>query len=156
MNHTLILGLGNPLMGDDGVGCRAARLLADDPRLPLGAQSIPAGTDLLRWMDRIEGHEHVILIDAMRAAPDARIEVLHDDFTGLSMQQTTAHSLSAAQAIALMQQSDPALCNVRFTLVAVPVASAEIRIGLSPETEARLPAILDTVLLELICETNAK
>lgn len=62
---TLILGLGNPLVGDDSVGLRiAAELaqhLADQPEIVV-SEDYCGG---LRLMERMVGYDRVILIDAM-------------------------------------------------------------------------------------------
>ena len=69
-HNVLILGIGNPLCGDDGAGARAADLLADRC-LPDGVHVQFAGTPgwgLSAWM---EGWPSVILVDAveMGASP---------------------------------------------------------------------------------------
>jgi len=62
---TLILGLGNPLVGDDSVGLRVAaelaRRLADRPDIVVEEEYCGG----LRLMERMIGYERVIVIDAM-------------------------------------------------------------------------------------------
>ncbi len=62
---TLILGLGNPLVGDDSVGLRVAaelaRQLADRLDIEVGEEYWGG----LRLMERMIGYDRVILIDAM-------------------------------------------------------------------------------------------
>ena len=65
---TLVLGVGNPLMGDDGFGIHVVRRLVSEPlpdrvRLEDGATG---GVDLL---DRLVGFDRVILIDLVRGVP---------------------------------------------------------------------------------------
>lgn len=136
MKPTLILGLGNPLMGDDGIGYRAAELLAADPRLPADAESLGAGTDLLRWMNYMEGRIRVILVDA----------IMGDTSGGLETRQWNVHHLSAPQAVRLLQTAVPSLRRVRFELITVAIELVEVGHGLSPALTARLPAILETIL----------
>ena len=62
---TLVLGLGNPLISDDSVGLRVADALR--PRLAARPE-IEVGEDVrggLRLMERMEGFERVIVIDAI-------------------------------------------------------------------------------------------
>ena len=63
MKPNLVLGLGNPLMGDDGIGCVLAERLASDPRLPADTEVLVAGSDLLRFAGRMEYRQRVILIE---------------------------------------------------------------------------------------------
>jgi hypothetical protein len=46
---TLIVGLGNPLRGDDGVGVRVIRLLTER-RLPGNVEVVDAGTQGWAWL----------------------------------------------------------------------------------------------------------
>jgi hydrogenase maturation protease len=139
----LILGLGNPLMGDDGVGHKVAELLAS--RLPDDCEVICAGTDVLRWADEMEGRSRVILIDALLGDTPGDIAVEEYDFPGVATRQWNVHHLSAPQSIALLRIAVPSLRDVRFTLVGIGVESVQAGFGLSPRLAARLPEILDRV-----------
>ena len=62
---TLILGLGNPILSDDSVGCRVAMALKDrlkEPDVDILEASI-AGLDFL---DLLAGYDRVIIIDAIQ------------------------------------------------------------------------------------------
>src|SRR5512142_2116045 len=67
MTHkTLILGLGNPILGDDGVGWRVAeavQLLVASRRPPVDVEFASLGG--LSLMERMLGYERVVLIDCM-------------------------------------------------------------------------------------------
>ena len=158
MKPRLILGLGNPLVGDDGIGWRVAELLAQDPRLPPDTEAICAGTDLLRWSDEMEGRSRVILIDAILVdGRPGEIEKFDDEFSELEHRQWNVHHLSAPQAIGLLQTALPALCKVRFTLLGVTVESLDVRKDLSLTLSERLPEIVDLVLRsldEMECATS--
>ena len=62
---TLIIGLGNPILGDDGVGwCVAeevAQKMANRPEVEVDTASLGG----LSLMERLTGYERVILIDAI-------------------------------------------------------------------------------------------
>lgn len=62
---TLVLGLGNPILSDDGAGCRVAMALKDRlhaPGIDIKEASI-AGLDLL---DLVAGYDRTIIIDAIQ------------------------------------------------------------------------------------------
>jgi hydrogenase maturation protease len=147
MKEVLLLGLGNDLMGDDGAGLAVADLLAVDPRLPPGVEVVRGGTDLLRWNDAIQGCRRVLIIDAILANSDpGTVEIFQAPFEGLSPRQSSAHHLSVAQSIAMMQAADPRLRETRFVVVGVSVGSVEFRAELSPALAVRLPDVVDRVL----------
>lgn len=145
MKPRLVIGLGNPLMGDEGVGWYVASRLADDPRLPSDTGTIWGSTDLLRHAGDIEGRNRVILVDALQSAAAPGDVAVFEDCAELEDRQTNAHELSVAQAVRLLQLMTP----VRFTLLGVAVWSVDVSGNLSPALEARMPAILDRVLEEL-------
>jgi hydrogenase maturation protease len=144
MNPLLVIGLGNPLMGDDGIGWHVAERLAGDPRLPAHAEVICGGTDLLRCAAQIEGRRRVVLVDAVEdGAPPGTVSVIGEDAADLH--QGNAHHLSAGQAMQLLRLTMP----VSFTLLGVSVPSAQMASELSPALSTRMTAILDRVIEEL-------
>lgn len=63
-DQTLIIGLGNPIVRDDSVGLRVAKLLADRFRTK---RDVTVATDCwggLRLMERMIGFDRAIVIDA--------------------------------------------------------------------------------------------
>ena len=64
MMNTLILGLGNLLLSDEGVGVHVARALAER-ELPPGVSVVEAGTAFLDVLSDIEKADRILLIDAM-------------------------------------------------------------------------------------------
>jgi hydrogenase maturation protease len=146
MKPVLVIGLGNPLMGDDGVGWAVAERLANDPRLPESVEVICGGTDLLRYARQIESRSAVLVLDAIQgAAEPGTISVFADGAPELDETQEHAHHLSAIQAIRLLQMTMP----VSFLLLCVSISGGSLVAGLSPELAARLPAVTDRVLQEL-------
>ncbi len=143
MKPRLVIGLGNPLMGDDGVGCRVAERLAADPRLPPGVEVISGGTDLLRCAGQIEGRTSVLVVDAVQTgAEPGSVQEIDPQIPD---RQDHAHHLSAAQALTLLRMLTPA--PVR--LLGIAVRSAACEPDLSPALAARVPSILDRLLEEL-------
>jgi hydrogenase maturation protease len=146
MKPLLAIGLGNPLMGDDGVGCAVAEQLASDPRLPECAEVICGGTDLLRYADQMEGRSRVVVVDAVEGDMEpGSIVTFEGAGPELGECQDHAHHLSAVQAIRLLGMTK----SVRCTLLGISVSSVAIGTGLSPTVGARMPTILDRVLQEL-------
>lgn len=150
MKPNLVIGLGNPLVGDEGIGWHVAERLAGDPRLPEDTEVLWGGTDLLRLTDQMEDRRRVILIDALLDPSEpGNISVFEDGFPGLEDRQEHAHHLSAMQAVRLLKTASPCMDGVRFTLVAIVVDSANIGCELSASLAAKMPQILDRVLQEL-------
>ena len=132
MNPLLIVGLGNTLMGDDGVGVRVAESVDGHPH----ADVLIGGTDLLRCAGDIEGRERVILVDAVESDAAGESTVTDEDPPeGLS---AGTHTLSAPAAVRLLRRTMP---EVRFTWMLVGVQSVRMGEVLSPELERALPRL---------------
>ena len=63
--QTIILGLGNELLGDEGGGVHAARLL-QRLKLPLDTKVIEVGTATLNSVSEWEEADRIIVVDAMK------------------------------------------------------------------------------------------
>ena len=151
MKPLLAIGLGNPLMGDDGVGCAVAERLACDPRLPDCAEVICGGSDLLRYAAQMEGRKRVVVIDAIQDSADlGSVSIFEGASAGpgeprLDEGQDHVHHLSAVQAIRLLE----IVQSVRCTLCGISISSVAVGTGLSSALAGRMPAILESVLQEL-------
>jgi hydrogenase maturation protease len=143
-----IIGVGNPLMGDDGVGIAAVGRLAARP-LPEGVEVIDGGTGGLTLLELMEGAAAVVLIDAveMGLAPGAVArfiaeEVRMEGGVGLSL-----HQAGLAEVFALGRAMG--LLPPRVVIFGVQPATVERRIGLSPAVEAALAEVVERVLAEV-------
>jgi hydrogenase maturation protease len=66
MKKMLVGGIGNVLLGDDGIGPYVARLLAAHYEFGEGVEIEDLGTPALDLIDAISGKDAVILIDSIR------------------------------------------------------------------------------------------
>ncbi len=152
MKPKLVIGLGNPLMGDEGVGWHVIERLAGDARLPRDTDLLWGSTDLLGCAGQMEGRRLIVLVDAW-LCPEApgSIAVLGDgeEIAALEDRQEHVHQLSVVQALRLLKACSPPLSAARFTLIAVAIASARVSSELSPAVSASLPQTLERVLAEL-------
>jgi hydrogenase maturation protease len=141
----LILGLGNQLAGDDGVGPVLLRRARRDARFPPDVEFLTGGTDLLRYEDALAGRSHVILVDAVLAAspPGTPFITEHSDLAGTPQ---SAHRLAAMDALELLRWDRPALERVRCTWFLVAIHAVHATPRLSPELDAALPGLLDRLL----------
>lgn len=64
--HTVILGIGNELLGDEGVGVHAARRLRREKLLPERIKVVEVGTAILDALPELERADRIIVVDAMK------------------------------------------------------------------------------------------
>jgi hydrogenase maturation protease len=65
--RTVVLGVGNPLMGDDGLGLAALEQLRDEWEIPAAVELVDGGTWGLTLLPAIESADRLLLIDAIDA-----------------------------------------------------------------------------------------
>lgn len=62
---TLVLGLGNLVHGDDGIGVHAIQRLQKDSRVPAGVVLMDGGTQGMSLIPHISGFERLLVVDAI-------------------------------------------------------------------------------------------
>jgi hydrogenase maturation protease len=63
--NTLLIGLGNPILGDDGVGWKVVEYLQQNCSLPSNVETDCLALGGLSLMERLVGYEQAILVDAI-------------------------------------------------------------------------------------------
>ena len=145
MKSKVVLGLGNPLCGDDGIGWYVSERLASDSCVTDCVEIVNGGTDLLRHVDLISGREQVIPVDAILDDADPGSVSLFDDDIPLESHQPHAHHLSAIQTVRILKAISPSFVATRFAFVVVSVSVLHNASALSPRPAGKLPEIVDQV-----------
>jgi len=134
----LLLGLGNPLMSDDGTGQEVlARLESEATAWGSRVEFIDGGTQGLALLGRFEGRKAVVFLDAIRLGDKAGAVHVLDGAELVSLgggHATTAHEGSAPQILAALQLLGEVPRQV--TMVGIEPAEIKTGIGLSVAVEA--------------------
>lgn len=93
----MLLGLGNPILGDDGIGCSLAELIGEMLGSPEGLGILSASVSPVRLVDIISGYARLIVIDSISSGQAEPGELLEVDFRGDSLLPSSAHHFSVAQ-----------------------------------------------------------
>lgn len=154
--RSLIIGLGNPILGDDGVGWRVAeelkRVIAERS-LPIEVDSLAVGG--LSLMERMVGYDRVVVVDAIRtgAGPIGMVTLfaladLPDPSAGhlASGHDANLHTaLAAGRALGVELPED-----TRISIVAVEAESVyDFQETLSPAVEAAVSLAVQLALQAL-------
>jgi hydrogenase maturation protease len=137
----LVVGYGNPLRGDDGIGWIIAGRLATDPRF--------AGTDVLQRHQLtpelaldVSRADLVVLVDARSGPPAGSVSIERVD-PGDAAGTTWSHHLGPASLVALAGALYGRAPEVH--VVSVGVGSLEVGEGLSPAVEAAVEGAIDAI-----------
>jgi hydrogenase maturation protease len=136
-SRRLVLGLGNPLAGDDGFGPAVIARLRAEPALAHGADLRDAGTDLLGHIDTLAGYDEVVLVDAVVGLePAGCVTVIGEHtFSAWPADATGCHQISPLVAIRLFRALHPD-ARTRVTLVALQSGFVGSRPGVAPAAVA--------------------
>jgi hydrogenase maturation protease len=144
----LILGLGNILLGDEGVGVRVAEQLLSHP-LPDEIEVIDGGTAGYELINFFEGKEKVIIVDAVKTN-DTPGSVYKMDLSLVQEDETVQLSLHQIGLKNVFKMASLMDLNPEVTLVGiVPKDYQDYNIGLSEEVEKAIPLAIETVLKEI-------
>jgi hydrogenase maturation protease len=153
----LVIGYGNTLRRDDGVGVRAAELMAADPRFA-GVEvltayqltpelSLDLGTaSLVIFVDAdVRGLPGAIDVRELRAGagPGAAVDLLRPPGPERADQGASSHHVGADEVLALARELTGA--SPRAVAVGIGVADLELGEGLSAPVESALPRVVDAV-----------
>jgi hydrogenase maturation protease len=145
----LVIGLGNPLRGDDGVGVRVVEALQAYSLSP-DVEVVDGGTQGLGIIPLMEGRERLILIDAadMGAAPGqfVRFEPDHVRLLG-DDRQLSVHSAGLREALQLAQALHVLPEDV--IIFGVQPEHLDWDAGLSQTVEANLPPLIAAVVADI-------
>jgi hydrogenase maturation protease len=150
--RTLILGLGNPILGDDGVGIAIAREIKErwpaDPATDVIEASL-AGRFLL---DLITGYQTVIVADAIitdEQATAGTVYTLSVDDLGTVVNPYASHALDLRTTVELGKQLGYQMPET-IRIYAVEIKEHTIfREGLNPEIEAAVLPVAQRIMRDL-------
>lgn len=150
--RTLVLGLGNPLLGDDGVGWRVAGIVEEQITDPDVDIDYHAGGGL-SVMERLVGYDRAIIVDAIntRHQPPGSVNLFrledlpaHTPSHLASTHETTLQK--ALQVGRLMQAALPS----EIMIVAVETPNVyDFSEDLSPPVANAVPPAVQVVLSQL-------
>lgn len=149
MTAALVIGVGNELRGDDGVGIEIARRLRGSAQ-EVGIEVREAQGEPMSLLDIWQGADAVVLVDAMRSGAPAgtvqRFDASRESLPARLRGSSSTHAFALAEAIELGR----ALGRLPARLIVYAVEGRNFDAGreLSAEVAAVAPALADAVLGE--------
>jgi len=151
----VILGLGNTLHSDDGLGPRAVEKLRSDRRIPDGVAVIDGGTLGLELLPYVWDCSRLLVLDSVDVGQPAGtlVRMCNDELTTLAG-KGSAHQLGVSDlllALRVLAEHMP-----EIVLLGVQPASTEWGSKLSPPVEASLDRMVEAAISELHRINNAR
>jgi len=145
---TLVLGLGNTLLGDEGAGVHAIRYLAEPSRALPDVDYLDGGTLSFTLAGAIEDADHLIVIDAaeLHAAPGT-VQVFEgaamDEFLGRN-RKASVHEVSLMDLLAIARLTDS--LPARRALIGIQPQYLDWADAPTPAVAEAIPAAGDAAL----------
>lgn len=148
-SEAVVIGVGNPLMGDDGLGLVVLERLRESWTFTPWLELLDGGTWGLNLLPHVERARRVMFLDAIDVgqAPGTLVELQGDEIPRFLARKLSPHQIDVKEVLALAE--------LRGTLPEEVVAlglqpeSVEMRISLSPRVAGGLDVLVDRVLERL-------
>ena len=143
--HTLVLGIGNLLLGDEGVGVHAARLLTQEKHPP-GTEVLDVGSAILDALPALKYADRVIVLDAVMAdGPPGTVYRLPFSNCEKPSCLGSLHGFDLSRLMALAGRKNPK----DVLILGVEPATISWSMDLSPQVAYALPRFIDAVKREI-------
>lgn len=145
----LVLGVGNILLADEGVGVRAVEAFRCRYVVPAAVEILDGGTAGMGLIDLIAGRKHLIIVDAVNAggAPGSIVRLAGADIVPFLRQRLSPHQLGLLDVLAYLQLMETAPESV--TIIGITPDDMSLSLDLSPPLQAALTGIADRIADEL-------
>ncbi|MGO4870079.1 MAG: HyaD/HybD family hydrogenase maturation endopeptidase [Roseiarcus sp.] len=145
----LVLGLGNILMSDEGVGVRIVEALDASHALPSEVESLDGGTSGMELLDLVADRDCLIVADAVNAAgPAGRVIRLEDDqIRALFETKFSPHQLGLSDLLAALRLIGKA--PRRVVVIGVVPENLKLGLDLSPAAAGGRDAAVSMIVDEL-------
>ena len=154
-SDTVVIGVGNTILSDDGAGVHAARRLESEPRMPAGVTILDGGTLGLELIPYVSEASRVLFLDAVNtgAPPGTLTRMTGADLLGLAGGQNV-HQLGVADLIAAMTLVSSKPQDI--VVLGVQPANTDWGTTLSPDVEAALARLIDAAVAQLLVWNAAR
>ena len=140
----LILGIGNYLMGDEGVGVHAANRL-QEMDLPVTFEVVDGGTGGFHLLEYFENHEHVILIDATLDKNElGTIRLIKPRFATDFPRAMSTHDIGLRDMVSALQIMEK-MPNIHLFVVSIESIQQQ-GINLTAPIETIMPILLNKII----------
>ncbi|MEW5938578.1 MAG: HyaD/HybD family hydrogenase maturation endopeptidase [Chloroflexota bacterium] len=147
--QTLVLGVGNTLMSDEGIGVRVVERLVRNYEIPEEVQVLDGGTLGMDLLYYLEGVPNLLIVDAIQAnrEPGCLLRLVNDEVPAFLSMKMSPHQIGVPDMLATAKLRGTLPPNI--VLWGVQPDTIEIGLELSPTLAALADALVEKVIVEL-------
>ncbi len=149
--RVLVLGVGNPILSDDGVGIHVARELKKRAPPEVDVEELAASG--LELLDVVRGYDKVIIVDAIQTASGrpGEVHILEEKDFEKSVHGSSPHGINIATALALGRRLMPEDMPKEVEFFAIEAEDlVNVKEELTHSVAEALPGIVRRILEELV------
>jgi len=145
----LVLGLGNILLQDEGLGVHALKRLSERYQLSPGVELMDGGTSGMALIDAMAGREQLLVVDAVEAdgEPGTLVELANEEVPAYLRTLVSPHEIGLVDVLGVMTLSGEAPAEIH--LVGMVPSSTELDLELTSPIADRIDALVDRVVTKL-------
>jgi hydrogenase maturation protease len=149
----LILGVGNLLLSDEGVGVHIIDLLKK-LELPVYIELIDGGTALIDLLHLLSDRVKVIVVDAVKlgSQPGSVYRFTPDEVSELKPNQISVHQIGILEALRMAELAG--WSPGQTVIFGIEPAKMDWGLELSPEVTKTIPDVINLILEELELQTD--
>lgn len=141
--ETLILGIGNVLLGDEGIGVHCIKYL-EKQKLPTNVHLLDGGTGGFHLLEYFQKYSRIIMIDAtMDGNPPGTIKIISPKFSNEFPNVLSSHDIGLKDLL-----ETATLLGTFPQIILITVSISEIQtmnLSLSKEVESAIPSIIEKI-----------
>lgn len=145
----IILGVGNILFTDEGVGVRVVEQLNSRYEFPSNVQIVDGGVLGMNLLGTISEADYLIVVDAVRngQAPGTLCRLLGEDIPKRVLSKNSLHQVDLLEALTFCQALDK---HPETIIIGIePEDIKTVGLDMTPAVSKKIPALVEMVILEL-------
>jgi hydrogenase maturation protease len=145
----LVLGMGNLLLEDEGLGIRALEILQQQYEIPSGVDCLDGGTTGMGLLDDMSRREHLLVLDACQTGepPGTLVRLAGDDVPVYFGMRISPHQMGLSDVLATLELSGEKPAEV--TVLGLVPQSLDMCLELSELISQKLESLVDAAVLEM-------
>ena len=149
VKNILVIGMGNVLMQDEGVGVRAVEELESRYIIPEGVAVVDGGTAGMELFDPIRNCDQLIVADAINTgdAYGTLVRIANEDVPAFFQTKLSNHQLGLSDLLALLTLKGEVPKHI--AIIGMVPHSLENKLGLTPEATMGLAGMVNMLVDEL-------
>ncbi len=147
--RAVVLGAGNILLSDEGIGVHAVNALAERYSIPVEVEVIDGGTSAMDCLDRIAGADFLLIADCVRSGrePGTLVRLGDGELRAFFRTRISPHQVGLSDVLATL--TFHGISPVRTVLIGAEPKSFALGLEPTPELASILPALVEALAAEL-------